>query len=409
MHRQPKVSLIVHSLQSNPIVRAAPVGRALETLGFEVEVLGMIPKGESVYRPYRNAFEYKLEEVRGSTLFHARSLAKKVTGDVVYAFKPNTTTLLPALIASSLGFRKPLLLDIEDDDALVCEQKLTTSLRRNTKELCKNPKHIMAIATHQLRRTCTLKTVSTTSLKNFYGGDILLHGPDERKNDPTLPEFEKSRACQYFGLPEDKQLVVFAGGPGYHKGFDLIVDAVARRQQSMLVLAGNPECKDFKTASKKLQDRCINLGFIDNKEMPRLLAAVDIVPIPQRDIGYARAQLPAKLIEAMAMAKPVIVTEVGDLPSLVGGNAMHGKSGWVIQPDSVSELYDALSQVADDAAETRQRAENSRRFFMEHASVTANAALLRKIFCRNKRMMRLYQSVLTNPEPDDAPEPSHSA
>ena len=98
------------------------------------------------------------------------------------------------------------------------------------------------------------------------------------------------------------------------------------------------------------------------------------------------------------MAKPVIVTEVGDLPMIIGGDVKRGTCGWVIKPDSASELHNAFAEITDNAVKTRQRTQNARRFFTENATGTVNATLIKQILCRNTRMMRLYPRLLTNSE-----------
>mgnify|MGYP001548005605 FL=1 len=54
-----KVSLFVHELSGNPIVRAYPIAKAIEYLGHEVEVLGLTYNTDKIYEPYKNEFEYK--------------------------------------------------------------------------------------------------------------------------------------------------------------------------------------------------------------------------------------------------------------------------------------------------------------------------------------------------------------
>ena len=54
-----KVSLFVHSLDSNPIVRAKPIADAIAGMGHEIEVLGLLIRGDKVFAPYRDAFDYR--------------------------------------------------------------------------------------------------------------------------------------------------------------------------------------------------------------------------------------------------------------------------------------------------------------------------------------------------------------
>jgi glycosyltransferase involved in cell wall biosynthesis len=381
-----RISLFVHDLHSNPIVRAAPIGLALKRLGFNVEVLGLVPRGKSVYPPYAHLFEYKTIEVRGRVVSHSRELANLASGDLFYAFKPLRTTLLPASIASSVGLRGPLLLDIEDDDLRVCEANLMTRAVRTAMMILRNPLDGIDSVTHQLRRFCHATTVSSRSLKRFYGGTQILHGPDELRFNPDLLESNTNLERDLFGLPHNKFLVLFAGGPSFHKGFDLIVDAVYRTSVH-LVLAGNAECSDFRKAKDILGDRCHLLGLVDNEKMPRLLQAVDVVPVPQRDVAYARAQLPAKLIEAMAMGKAIICSRVGDLPHLILGD-QNKPRGWIIPPDDAQSLARAILEISQNSIESRIRSRNARDFFVENASVSRNTEIFREMFQKNRSLRK---------------------
>ena len=48
-----RVSVFVHDLSENAVVRAAPLAAALAD-DFEVEMLGLLPAGKELYPPYRD-------------------------------------------------------------------------------------------------------------------------------------------------------------------------------------------------------------------------------------------------------------------------------------------------------------------------------------------------------------------
>ena len=70
--------------------------------------------------------------------------------------------------------------------------------------------------------------------------------------------------------------------------------------------------------------------------MPVFLAAADLVCLPQRDEPYARAQIPAKVFEAMAMGCPVVATDVSDLGEILNG------CGLVVPPSDTASLARAI-------------------------------------------------------------------
>ncbi len=91
-----------------------------------------------------------------------------------------------------------------------------------------------------------------------------------------------------------------------------------------------------------LHERVHFLGWRD--DVPAVVARADVVLLPSFTEG-----LPRSLLEAMALAKPVVATRVGGIPELV----RDGIDGLLVDPRNVDALVRALQQLA--APETRVR------------------------------------------------------
>ena len=89
-------------------------------------------------------------------------------------------------------------------------------------------------------------------------------------------------------------------------------------------------------------DIFIHLGPKPHNDMPKYLAVADLVCLPQLDTPYARAQIPAKVFEAMAMEKAIIATSVSDLPEILSG------CGLIVPPGDVDSLSKAIERLAMD-------------------------------------------------------------
>ena len=376
-----RVSFFVHDLAANPIVRAAPLAMALRDR-HEVEILGLL-HGEDIYAPYRDVLEFRaLRCPREMTAVMAAMprLAAMATGDVMYACKPLVTTLGPALMASRLGHRRPLLLDVEDDEWVPMGEGWPDFVAR---DLVGGWRHATAWKytrlLHPLTRCADAVTVSSRLLQRRYGGVMVLHGPDESLFDPeSAPSRADARAR--FGLPADAPLALFAGMPQPHKGFEALRAALQQPQARgwHLVLAGAADYADFVACAEALPGRCHRVGFVTQADMPALLAAVDAVPVPQRRVRFAESQVPAKALEAMAMAKAVVGTRVGDTPHLLG----EGDRGWLVEPDDAAALADALAAVAARPADVARRGAAARTWYLAHASRRALAATLVPLITR---------------------------
>ena len=373
-----KVSLFVHHLSSNPIVRAAPIAKAIQLLGHDVEVLGLTYYTDKVYEPYRDAFEYKTikshHDIRW-VIINGRKLAKMATGDVAYSFKPLWGTLFPALLYSNFGFKRRLLLDAEDNELW------DSGIGNGVKELVRhkyypiNPVYNRLM--HPFTRFAKYKSVVCTSLQKRYGGEIVLHGPDAAVFNPSLYE-DKTTLRKAYSLPEDAPLMLFAGRPVYYNGLPSVLEAMLlpAAQNWHLVLAGDPENIDFRHAKNVLGERCHLLGFVPNNDMPRLLKMVDVVPIIQTPIPSTQMQIPAKMLEAMSMGKGIITTDVSDMKLIIGNN----ERGWIIEYGNNTQFAELLNYIENNKNELEIRGAKAIRYFMENASVEVIAKRIKPFF-----------------------------
>ncbi|MFM1942299.1 MAG: hypothetical protein RI897_1281 [Verrucomicrobiota bacterium] len=174
-----------------------------------------------------------------------------------------------------------------------------------------------------------------------------------------------------FGLPPVMPLVVFAGTPWPHKGLDLLLEAIGGLGESVgLVLCGDREHPMFRRAKQELGDRCFLVGFLPNDRMPHFLTAGDIVPVFQKRLPYAEAQLPAKMLEAMAMEKAVIASDVADCAEILGARDSNPR-GWVVPPGDLQAIRSALQEAIQSPLERRARGQRAREYYLQQASTKA--------------------------------------
>ncbi len=371
---KPKISFFVHDLAENPVGRTFCLVKALEPL-YDIEILGFLMSGDDIHLPYRGLCNYKtvrcpfgLKHVYNNL----EALYKQATGDVMYACKPLMTSFLPAVLAA--GWRKhPLFLDIDDDHWTA--PPFGQVLRDPFGPFRNVDSWGFTRLLHPL--TIRLDGASVVTRKHLkrYGGVLLRHGPDEHEFDPSLPHLSNAAACRdALKLPQDRKLLLFGGIPRHHKGLLVLVEAMQRPEcrEWDLVLSSPKDNPDVMKIQALLGDRCHVLGFRSHPEMAPLLAACDAVPLPQRQVPFAAGQIPAKALEAMSMAKPIVASDVGDLGEILG----YGERGWIVPPESVDALAAALAEVAGNPTEARRRGQAAREWYMENASAAAQRKLL---------------------------------
>lgn len=146
----------------------------------------------------------------------------------------------------------------------------------------------------------------------------------------------KQEARQHLGLPATEKIILFFGFIRRYKGLDILLEAMARlrsvKGSPKLLVAGEfyEDAKPYQEQIEKLgiSDQLIlRTDFIPDSEVKYYLCAADAVIQPYRNATQSGVTPLAYHFE-----KPMIVTKVGGLPSLVP----HERSGLVAEPDPES-------------------------------------------------------------------------
>jgi glycosyltransferase involved in cell wall biosynthesis len=97
------------------------------------------------------------------------------------------------------------------------------------------------------------------------------------------------------------------------------------------------------------------VGWRGHTELPDGLACADLVVAPSKREGFGQM-----LIEAMACGRPVIATRCGGPVSFVNTDPAR-PNGWLIEPDDIDGLTEALVEAVNDGQGRRLRGENGHR------------------------------------------------
>lgn len=141
----------------------------------------------------------------------------------------------------------------------------------------------------------------------------------------------QSEARKHLGISEDKKLLLFFGFIRPYKGLDLLLRALKEIKDPsiQLLVAGEfyEDANTYKTLIDELGIReklILKTDFIPDSEVKYYLCAADVVVQP-----YKNATQSGVTPLSYHYEKPMIVTNVGGLPSLVP----HEKAGLVCEPD----------------------------------------------------------------------------
>jgi glycosyltransferase involved in cell wall biosynthesis len=191
--------------------------------------------------------------------------------------------------------------------------------------------------------------VSIASAQSVFGPlrrgvEVLIHGIDIDAVAARRLQREAKRA--QLAIPPDGILVITVANLRHEKGYDVLLDAAAeataKRSDLMFLSIGQgplaPEMEERRNRLG-LGDRFRFLGF--REDVHDLLAAADVFCLASRNEG-----LPVALMEAYALAVPVVVTSVGGLAEVVED----GSSGVLVSPEDPGALANAILAVASDEA-----------------------------------------------------------
>jgi glycosyltransferase involved in cell wall biosynthesis len=183
-------------------------------------------------------------------------------------------------------------------------------------------------------------TVASRFLQQRFGGTLIPHVRDTEAWRPGGADPTTVRSQLAVGKG---RLVMFLGTPRGYKGVLDLCDAVARlrRPDVVLALVGTEPAG---WAAREIEQRYPGVrlvGKIPFADVPRYLAAADVVAVPQRDTSDTRGQVPAKIFDAMALGRPIISTRVSMIPEILDG------CGLLVAPGDVAALAQGIAHLVD--------------------------------------------------------------
>ena len=357
-----KISILTPDLSHNCLGRAYLLAKILQR-HYKVEIVGPM-FGNMIWEPVTNdkSITYKSVEISGvfKPYWQIKELAKKIGGDVIYASKPLFTSFGVGLL-KKLSDSKPLILDIDDwQMGFMKESYSRLPLTHRFKSLAASALYLYSIGSYwnnlfgeKLSHLADEITVSNTFLKEKFGGTIVWHGRD---TDAFNPErFNKNLIREKYKIEDAKKVVMFFGSPRPHKGIEDLIKALNSIKSPDIILAvvglddRDHYCRNLvKTVKEVLDKRFKGFGLQPFERVPEFLAMADVVVIPQKRNFATIGQLPAKVFDAMAMAKPIIATNVSDLPEILNG------CGWIVEPENKEQLAEAIQYVLNNPEEAKE-------------------------------------------------------
>jgi glycosyltransferase involved in cell wall biosynthesis len=147
-------------------------------------------------------------------------------------------------------------------------------------------------------------------------------------------------------------VIGFAGRLVPEKGADLLLEAVAKmkaRSSRVLIIGNGSERSHLEHRASYLgiRDRVTFRGVVASADMPDALRAMDVLVVPSRSRPNWKEQFGRVIIEAMSCGVPVIGSDSGEIPTVIGSPSL------IFPEDDAGALAALLDRVTGDH-ETRE-------------------------------------------------------
>jgi glycosyltransferase involved in cell wall biosynthesis len=269
----------------------------------------------------------------------------------------------------------PVVLDIDDDELAFRPRGTLRQPRLAAANLGHPNGRFWAKRMMARVPSADLVTVASWGLQKRFRGIFVPHAKDTDRLRPR-PEL-RGPARDRLGVGAAR-VVMFMGTPRAHKGLEDVAAAMPRlRNRAVFIVVGaDPDDRYVQQLRRRFPDIVLHPPYA-LEDVPLLLQAADAVVVPQRLLEQSVVQVPGKLLEAMAMAKPIVSTAVSDIPKILADGRGH-----VVAPGDGQAIAAALDRIFDFPAEAERMGALARRWCVENASYNSAQLTLREVFAK---------------------------
>jgi glycosyltransferase involved in cell wall biosynthesis len=207
---------------------------------------------------------------------------------------------------------------------------------------------------------------------------VLPNAVDPELFSPREPDQELSSKLQ---LSRFAATLVYTGTLTEYEGVDVILSAMAllnaRSVNVKLILVGSgPYEAELRQIIERLRlsAQVTFVVKVSPKHIPSYLSLANVVALPRKAFGVSEVVSPLKPFEAMAMEKPVILSDVAASREIV----QDGVTGLLCKPSDAEDLSRKIRMLIDNPSDAARIASNGRSWVLQHRTWAGNARLLRE-------------------------------
>lgn len=212
--------------------------------------------------------------------------------------------------------------------------------------------------------------------------EILYNGVDTERFSACLHREEIGQLREDLGTG-GRLVVLYAGLLDRINGIRFFLDLYPSlprdlSRRVLFVFAGKGEyAAELSDLSLRVGNVCF-LGMLDYDRMPALMGAADVFMIPRPSCLPSETLLPIKLLEAMAMGRDILVSDVRAMAEVV----RDGVNGYVFRSDDPADFIQALERVVCNLSAGYSLGEAARVSAADRYSWASQRRKLREVYGR---------------------------
>jgi PEP-CTERM/exosortase A-associated glycosyltransferase len=294
-----------------------------------------------------------------------KRLAAELKVDLIHAHSPSLNGLAAAQAAKALSLPWVYELRYYEEDAAVDRGKtrhnslryrLAARLEQQTLEQA----NAVTTISQALREDLIRRGIAAEKIT------VVPNGVDTEYFQPREPDPALMLKYNLAG----KIVIGFIGSFYFYEGLEFLVDAaielLSERSNIALLFAGDGEAVEMLQARipQALRGNFIFTGNVPHAEVRRYYSVMDALVYPRKRSRLTELTTPLKPLEAMAMGKAVVGSDVGGLRELLED----GKAGILVEAENSMALGHQLLKLLENESERQTIAEMGREFVLQNRS-----------------------------------------
>ncbi len=206
------------------------------------------------------------------------------------------------------------------------------------------------------------------------------------------PQERDEELAKKLKIPKNVVTIGYLGTIQMYEGLDDLIQAASILKNKgldfRLIFIGGLSCVDKKGYDKYLKqkakdcgvyDKLIMLGKVSPADVPRYYSLMDITPFGRKPLPVCEIVSPIKPLEAMAMEKNVIVSDLAALKEIVQDNV----TGLYFKKGDINSYAEVLECAIKDESLRKTLGKNARKWVEENRQWRNNTEVIKKVLFSN--------------------------